>query len=98
MAVSAHPARIALVDASDRWTVSELSVLAAGGAGIIAGNDVEHVVYVGMGGAVLPLLIFASARAAVPFTPVNYRLSTQGVQELIARLPNPLVIVDGHYR
>jgi acyl-CoA synthetase (AMP-forming)/AMP-acid ligase II len=98
MAVSEHPERIALVDASDRWTVSELSVLAAGGAGIIPGNDVEHVVYVGMGGAVLPLLIFASARAAVPFTPVNYRLSTQGVQELIARLPNPLVIVDGHYR
>ena len=46
----------------------------------------------------LPLLIFAAARAAIPFTPVNYRLSAGGLQELIQRLPHPLVIVDDRYR
>jgi acyl-CoA synthetase (AMP-forming)/AMP-acid ligase II len=98
MAVSEHPERVALVDAVDRWTVGELSALADGGAGVIAGSDVEHVVYVGAGGVMQPLLIFAAARAGVPYTPINYRLSGQGVQELIARLPAPLVVVDGRYR
>src|SRR3954471_3450862 len=88
MAVSEHQERVALVDGDIRLTVGELSALADGGAGVIAGSDVEHVAYVGAGGLAQPLLIFAAARAAVPFTPVNYRLSAQGIQELIARLPN----------
>ena len=46
----------------------------------------------------LPLLIFAAARAAIPFTPINYRLGAGGLQELIQRLPPPLVIVDDRYR
>src|SRR5260370_40943734 len=46
----------------------------------------------------LPLLIFSAARAGVPFTPLNYRLSTEGLRQLIARLPNPLVVTDETYR
>jgi acyl-CoA synthetase (AMP-forming)/AMP-acid ligase II len=46
----------------------------------------------------LPLLIFASARAGRAFTPLNYRLSAEGIQALIERLPEPLVIVDDRYR
>jgi acyl-CoA synthetase (AMP-forming)/AMP-acid ligase II len=98
MAVSGDPDRVALVDGASRLTVGELSALADGGAGVIAASGVEHVAYVGSGGLVQPLLIFAAARAAVPFTPINYRLSADGVQELIARLPDPLVIVDDRYR
>jgi acyl-CoA synthetase (AMP-forming)/AMP-acid ligase II len=98
MAVSGDPDRVALVDGVNRLTIGELSALADGGAGVIAASGVEHVAYVGSGGLVQPLLIFASARAGVPFTPINYRLSAGGVQELIARLPDPLVIADGRYR
>ena len=54
--------------------------------------------YVGLGGAMLPALIFASARAGLSFTPLNYRLSAEGIQALIERLPEPLVIVDSRYR
>ena len=54
--------------------------------------------YVGTGGAMLPLLIFAAARAGLAFTPINYRLSADGIQALIQRLPDPLVIVDDRYR
>ena len=39
----------------------------------------------------LPLLLFSSARADVPFTPLNYRLSADGLRALIDRLPDPLV-------
>jgi acyl-CoA synthetase (AMP-forming)/AMP-acid ligase II len=98
MAVSCDPDRLALVDGANRLTTGELSGLADGGAGVIAAAGVEHVAYVGSGGLLQPLLIFAAARAAVPYTPINYRLSAEGVRELIERLPHPLVIVDDRYR
>jgi acyl-CoA synthetase (AMP-forming)/AMP-acid ligase II len=98
MAVSADPERIALVDGANRLSTGELSDLADGAAGVIAASGAQHVAYIGSGGAMQPLLIFASARAAVPYTPVNYRLSALGIQELIERLPHPLVIVDDSYR
>src|ERR1700723_2419518 len=45
----------------------------------------------------LPLLIFASARAGLTFTPINYRLSADGMKTLIARLADPLVVIDNRY-
>jgi long-chain acyl-CoA synthetase len=98
MAVSSNPDRTAVVSGETRLTTQQLSDLADGGAGVIAGSNANHVVYVGTGGAMLPLLIFASARAGLAFTPINYRLSADGIQALIRRLPQPLVVVDGRYR
>ncbi|MBO0864612.1 MAG: long-chain fatty acid--CoA ligase, partial [Mycobacterium sp.] len=98
MAVSSNPDRAAVVSGETRLTAQELSDLADGGAGVIAASNARHVVYVGIGGVMLPLLIFASARAGLAFTPINYRLSAEGIQALIQRLPEPLVIVDSRYR
>jgi long-chain acyl-CoA synthetase len=98
MAVSSNPDRTAVVSGETRLTTQQLSDLADGGAGVIAGSNANHVVYVGTGGAMLPLLIFASARAGLAFTPINYRLSADGIQALVRRLPEPLVVVDGRYR
>ncbi|OBI19853.1 class I adenylate-forming enzyme family protein [Mycobacterium sp. E2497] len=97
MAVSGDPDRLAVVDGETRLTTSKLSRLASGGAGVIGESGVEHVAYVGTGGALLPLLIFSSARAATPFTPLNYRLSAEGLQQLIGRLPAPMVVADPQY-
>jgi acyl-CoA synthetase (AMP-forming)/AMP-acid ligase II len=98
MAVSGDPDRVAIVDGETRVSVGELSELADGGAGVIGASGAQHVVYVGTGGVLLPLLIFASARANVPFTPLNYRLSTDAVCALIDRLPTPLIVADDEYR
>jgi acyl-CoA synthetase (AMP-forming)/AMP-acid ligase II len=97
MATSADPDRTAVVSGDDRLTTQQLSDLADGGAGLIARSEASHVAYVGLGGAMLPLLMFASARAGVPFTPINYRLSAEGIKTLIARLPDPLVVADSRY-
>jgi acyl-CoA synthetase (AMP-forming)/AMP-acid ligase II len=96
MAASAAD-RPAVVDSHCRWTVAELSRLSHGGAGVIAGSGARHVAYVGVGGAMLPLLLFSSARAAVPLSPLNYRLSATALGTLLRRLPSPLVIVDAPY-
>jgi long-chain acyl-CoA synthetase len=98
MAASSNPDRIAVVSGDLRLTAQQLSDVADGGAGIIAASNAKHVAYVGTGGAMLPVLIFAAARAGLTFTPINYRLSAEGIQALIQRLPDPLVIVDSRYR
>src|SRR5580692_1588665 len=98
MAASSNPDRTAVVSGDLRLTTQQLSDLADGGAGVIAASNAKHVAYIGTGGAMLPVLIFAAARAGLPFTPINYRLSADGIQTLIQRLPEPLVIVDSRYR
>jgi len=98
MAVSGDPDRVALVDDDIRLTTTELSTLAGGGSGVVAASAASHVVYVGTGGAMLPLLIFSSARANLPFTPLNYRLSSDGLRQLVERLPDPFIVVDSAYR
>jgi acyl-CoA synthetase (AMP-forming)/AMP-acid ligase II len=98
MALSDNPDREAVVCNGTRLSVAELSTLADGGAGVIAASGADSVAYVGTGGTMLPLLIFSSARAARPFTPMNYRLTADGLRELIERLPQPLVVFDDEYR
>lgn len=98
MAVSADADRIGVVCDGERLRVGELDELAAGGSGVIAASGASSVVYVGAGGIMLPLLIFSSARAARPFTPLNYRLSGEALAELVGRLPEPLVVYDAEYR
>ncbi len=98
MAASGEPDRTAVVSSDIRLTAEGLSALADGGAGVIAASGAQHVAYVGTGGAMLPLLLFSAARAAVPLTPLNYRLSADGLRALLDRLPSPLVVVDDEYR
>ena len=98
MASSGNPDRIALVDGPHRVTVGELAALADGGGGVLAASGAKHVAYVGAGGMMQPLLIYASARAGLPYTPINYRLSADGIRELVERLPDALVIADDRYR
>ncbi|MGU3501175.1 class I adenylate-forming enzyme family protein [Mycobacterium sp. C31M] len=98
MASSANPDATAIVSGELRLTVAELSALAEGGAGVVAASGAGHVAYVGTGGALLPLLLFSAARAGVAVTPLNYRLSADGLRALIDRLPDPLVVVDDEYR
>jgi acyl-CoA synthetase (AMP-forming)/AMP-acid ligase II len=97
MASSSDPDRTAVVSGDVRLTTAQLSALADGGAGVIAASGAHHVAYVGTGGAMLPLVLFSAARAAVAVTPLNYRLSGDGLRELIDRLPTPLVIADAEY-
>src|SRR3984957_17023999 len=98
MAASGDSDRVAVVDGDIRLTTADLSELADGGAGAIAASGASHVAYVGTGGVLLPLLLFSSARAEKAFTPLNYRLSADGLRELIDRLPDPLIVADAEYR
>ncbi|MEU1997593.1 class I adenylate-forming enzyme family protein [Nocardia gamkensis] len=97
MAASSNPDRLAVVCDEVRWTTSELSARVQGAAAVIANSGARSVAYVGTGGHLLPLLIFGSAGAGIPFTPLNYRLAADSLAELIARLEDPLVVCDEEY-
>jgi acyl-CoA synthetase (AMP-forming)/AMP-acid ligase II len=98
MAASQDPDRLAVVSGETRLSTGELSALADRAAGVIAASGARHVAYVGTGGVMLPLLLFASARAGVAVTPLNYRLSPAALAGLIERLSDPLVVADDEYR
>ncbi len=89
--------RLAVVDADIRWTVADLTALVAGGAAVVAEREAAHLVYIGVGGAMLPLLLFSGARSGAVFCPINYRLSRESIAELLERLPSSLVVVDPQY-
>jgi len=97
MAVSGDPDRTAVVCDEIRWTTDDLSRLADGLAKVIRDAGAKTVAYIGTGGAMLPLLLFASARAGATFCPLNYRLSTTALQQLLDRLPDALVVTDPEY-
>ncbi|MGW6421503.1 class I adenylate-forming enzyme family protein [Nocardia sp. NPDC055053] len=98
MATSSDPDRCAVACGETQWTAAELSGLVGGGAAVLTGSGARSLAYVGTGGHLLPLLLFAAAGAAVPFTPLNYRLGAAALGALVARLDTPLLVCDDEYR
>lgn len=71
MAVSADPDRPAVQCDQQRWTTAELDALSQGGAAVLSGHPVASVAYVGLGGSMMPLLMFSAGRR-------GYRRSSPG--------------------
>ena len=64
------------------------------GAGLIRASAAGSVAFIGPNGPVFPSLLIATAVAGAPFSPLNYRLSTDGLAGLLVRLDRPLIVVD----
>ena len=94
MAASAYGSRPALGGRTDGISYESLSRTVTGGAGLIGASGVGSVAFVGLNGPALPALLMASAAAGIPFSPLNYRLSADGLDQLLAELDSPLVVVD----
>jgi len=60
----------------------------------LAEKDTQHAVFIGLNGAALPVLLFASGMAGLPFVPINYRLSDEDLRKLVARTVPATVIID----
>jgi len=57
-------------------------------------SGIRHVVFLGVTGPVFVENLFAAAWAGVPFVPVNYRLRTDELEQLVAPLRPALVLHD----
>ncbi|NMD61326.1 UNVERIFIED_ORG: acyl-CoA synthetase (AMP-forming)/AMP-acid ligase II [Nocardia globerula] len=97
MAASGNPDRTAISVDDASLTYQEFADLVAGAGSALIESGAKSVVFLGGSGLELPTLLFAAAYAGIPFTPVNYRLSSTALHNLINRVEGALVVVDGEY-
>ena len=95
LALSGHPDRVAIAHGQQRMTYAELDRLARGLAARLVDDGKQAVVHVRPSSPALPVALFAAARAGVPFVPLNYRLSADRLDALLAAHPDSLVVGDG---
>jgi acyl-CoA synthetase (AMP-forming)/AMP-acid ligase II len=90
IAADACPDRPALVG----MDFASLRARAQAVAVMFKSSGAANAVFVGLNGNVVPLILFASGMAGLPFVPVNYRLSDPDLRKLVARTVPAMVIVD----
>lgn len=94
MAATGLPDRVALGRKSAGTTYATLLAAARTGAAALRERGAEEVVYLGTNGLALPVALFAAAWAGIPFVPLNYRLSREKLDALLAKHPKALVIAS----
>ena len=94
MAASADPERKILGTRQQAMTTRELYRAALGGAGLLTRSGARSAAFLGLNGREFAVALFAAAAAGLPFTPVNYRLATAQLRELIGELDCPVVLYD----
>jgi acyl-CoA synthetase (AMP-forming)/AMP-acid ligase II len=75
----------------------ELAQAAAGGAALLRESGASRVAFVGVNGPAFPVMLFASAIAGIPLAPLNYRLATDQLHELLGELDKPYVVADAAF-
>lgn len=94
MVVEGMPDRVVIGSREDGLTAAELRRRARNGAVAVRAAGADTVLFLGGNGPAFPVALFAASYAGVPFLPVNYRLSTEQLDDILARQQHPLVITD----
>ncbi|WP_024795267.1 class I adenylate-forming enzyme family protein [Tomitella biformata] len=97
MAVSGNPDRTAISADGTTLSYQEFAELVTGVGSVLIESGAKSLVFLGGSGLALPTALFASAHAGIPFTPINYRLNAQQLEQLINRIDGALVVVDREY-
>src|SRR5882757_5439463 len=75
-------------------TAERLRDLARGGAQAVQDTGANALVYLGVNGPAFPVALFAAAYAGVPLVPINYRLSTEQISQLLSNHTSAYWIVE----
>jgi acyl-CoA synthetase (AMP-forming)/AMP-acid ligase II len=94
MAAEGMPDRTAVGPRDDGVTYGELLDRSRRAAGLIAESGAGRVGFLGANSEILPVLVFATAIAGVPFVPVNYRLADDRLRAVVSRIAPALVVAD----
>ena len=93
MAADAMGDRVALVAGETRWTYADLAAAARRAAARV-GPD-RRLAYLAENDPAAPAALFGAALAGVPYVPVNYRLASDQIDALLARVAPALLVADG---
>jgi len=86
--------RVAVQNGDARLTYAELFDRAGAAARLVRESEAEHVAVLDVSSLAIPVGLFASAWAGVPFVPLNYRLTDAEIEALIGRITPALMLTD----
>jgi len=93
MAADAMGERTALGSRTGGVTMAELAERAGRIGTVLAGLPGERVALVDLNSEAVPLALFGASLADKPFVPINYRLTDDGLRDLVRRTAPATVIV-----
>jgi acyl-CoA synthetase (AMP-forming)/AMP-acid ligase II len=94
MARSTFGERVALTSEGRSLTYGELYDTAGRAAARLRSDGVEHAAYLDVASPAVPIGLFASAWAGVPFVPLNYRLTDDALDALLERIRPAALVTD----
>jgi long-chain acyl-CoA synthetase len=98
MAADAFGERIAVTCGEHALTYAALRAAARAAASQLAGGGFSHAALLDTNDLAAPITLFASAYAGVPYVPLNYRLTSAELEELLSRVaPVWLVSPEAHH-
>jgi long-chain acyl-CoA synthetase len=98
MAVEACGDRVGVVSGSRRLNYGELRDKAYAAAARIKASGASYVALLDVNSPAVPVAIYGAAYAAVPYVPLNYRLTSREINELLARIAPVLLVTSADYR
>lgn len=94
MAADGMGDRVAVGPQEGGLTYSELLDRARRTASVIAAAGAERVALVDLNSEAVPILLFASAIAGVPFVPINYRLADDKLRSILERVAPAVLVTE----
>jgi acyl-CoA synthetase (AMP-forming)/AMP-acid ligase II len=93
MAADGSDERVVVGSRRGGMTAPERLAKARRAAALFRGRGVDHVGMIDLNSEAVPIALFGAALAGLPFAPVNYRLTDDKLNDIVARLSPGLVIV-----
>jgi long-chain acyl-CoA synthetase len=94
MAAQGFGDRVAFTNGRDSLTYQELFDAAGAAAATIKRSGAQYLAMLDVSSLAVPVGLFASAWAGVPYVPINYRLTSGEIKALLSRVEPALLITD----
>jgi acyl-CoA synthetase (AMP-forming)/AMP-acid ligase II len=94
MASSGFGDRVAIQNGPDTLTYSELFSAAGAAAAEVSASGCERLAVLDVSSLAVPVALFASAWAGVPFVPLNYRLTGGELEGLVKQISPAYLVTD----
>lgn len=94
MSAEAMGDRIAITNNDKSLSYQQLYNSALAAARVIKDSNCEYVSVLDISSFAVPIAMFGAAGAGVPYVPINYRLTEDEIDQLLARITPALLITD----
>ena len=100
MAANACGDRVAFKDALTNESISYAGLFRAAGAKaqVLRESGAAHCALIDIANLTVPVALFASGWAGIPYVPINYRLTATEIDELLERVTPAFVVTDSDRR